>query len=89
MKNQDLKMVSAGVGAAGVVSTAQSKATESTTPLYFEIETLGNSNLKALKHWSFGIIRDSKRAFGIFRTLLSQLQERNPKKHLPYSVELL
>jgi hypothetical protein len=43
-------MVSAGVGAAGVVSTAQSKATESTTPLYFEIETLGNSNLKALKH---------------------------------------
>ena len=35
------------------------------------------------KHWGFRIIRDSKRVFGIFRTLLPRLPESNLKKHLP------
>ena len=63
-------------------------ATESTAPLYFMIEILFNSYMKLRKHKQSGITRDSKRVFGIFRTMLPLLLESYLKEHLPYRLTL-
>jgi hypothetical protein len=53
------------------------------------IEILFNSCTKLGKHKNSGITRDSKRVFGIFRTVLQQMPKGNLKKHPLYRLTLL